>query len=528
MNTDLEEALIAWQGGELPEDRAEALLTRLREDAGFRATLAELIWTLSLSKVAQSPDPRWITLQEELGMHEADGAGENRRLEDSLMAAVRREPRRFVSSGWRIATALAAAAAILFAGLLWLQTEPALSSQEVIAVWVPKDAQQPSRTVTAGPLHLAQGQAKLLFTQGVVVDVEGPAELEIHSESRMVCRQGKLRTQVPPGAEGFCVETPQGAVTDLGTVLGITVSAQGRTDVNVFEGQAELSASIPGQAGLRTLVLNEAEKASLGAPSGLFGMSEATDFLASIQPLLPRLRLPVDQRERMLAAKPVHYWRMNRLVEGKVPNEVTGGPSLSLAGKVEIGASARFWGKEAPGVIHSEQPWIAPGSGYALELWFMAETLDQTALLALTTPDPKRPHLGLIELGCRPPGQAAGAGVLRYLLRWPAGHRDGMNLFSAAASALPYQWHHVVAQQARGRMELFLDGKPLGPAQSDAVPADHPAMFQIGALEWRPEQDLTQLRRAFCGQIAELAVYDRTLTAREIAEHARPLMRSPF
>lgn len=528
MNTDLQEALIAWQGGELPQSRTEALLIRLRDDTAFRAALAELIWTLCLSKVAQSPDPRWITLQEELGLHEAQEAVQNSRLEEALMAAVRREPQRFVSSSWRIATALAAAAAILLAGLLWLEKEPAASPQEVIAVLVPRDAEQPSRVVRMGQLHLAQGQARLLFTHGVVVDVEGPADLEICSLSRMICRQGRLRTQVPPGAEGFCVETPRGTVTDLGTVLGITVSGQGKTDVNVFEGQAELSASIPGQAGLRTVVLNEAEKASLGASPGLIGTSEVMDFLPSLQPVAPQLRLPADQRERILAAKPVHYWRMNRLVEGQVPNEVTAGPSLSLAGKVEIGSSARFWGQEAPGVIHSEKPWIAPSRGYALELWFMAETLDQTALLALTTSDPKRPHLGLIELGSRPPGQATGAGVLRYLVRWPAGHRDGMNLFSAAASALPYQWHHVVAQQARGRMELFLDGQPIGPAQSDAVPGDHPAIFQIGALEWRPDQELTQLRRPFCGQIAELAVYDRTLSVREIAEHARPLMGSSF
>jgi len=89
-----------------------------------------------------------------------------------------------------------------------------------------------------------------------------------------------------------------------------------------------------------------------------------------------------------------------------------------------------------------------------------------------------------------------------------------MNLFSAAASALPYPWHHVVAQQTRGQMEPFINGKCVGPSQSDTQPKDHATFLQGRALESRPDQDLNQLGRTFWGKLAELAMYNLTLMAR--------------
>ena len=57
MESDLQDALIAWQGGELPPGRADALLARLREDAEFRRAFAAEAWTLSLSRIAHAPAP---------------------------------------------------------------------------------------------------------------------------------------------------------------------------------------------------------------------------------------------------------------------------------------------------------------------------------------------------------------------------------------------------------------------------------------------------------------------------------------
>ena len=527
MNTDLQNALIAWQGGELPEGRAEALLEKLRVDTNFRQALAEQVWTLSLTKIAQSPDPRWIALNEEIGLIERSFDVIDGGFESTLMQNVRREPLRFVGAGWRWATALAAAAVVVLAALLVFRQPTAADRGETLAVLVPASSHEASRPIGAERLQLADGKARLLFINGVILDVEGPADLQVRSVSHVFCSEGRLRTQVPPGAEGFCVETPRGDVTDLGTVLGISVAKTGKTDVNVFEGQAELSARIPGQAGLRTAVLNEDEKASLGSSSGFIGLSDEVNFLDAIEPAAPAMPWSADHARRILASKPAHYWRLNRLVEGRIPNEIEGGPALLISGDVEITTSARFHGRQGPGVLHAEKPWPAPRSGYAIEFWFMPETLDQMAVAALTTADAMRPHIGLVEMGGRRPGEAVGPGVLRYLLRWPPGHRDGLNLYSGTNAALPYQWHHIVAQQQAGTMQLYLDGQLIGPAQSDAAPESVEALLQLGALEFRPGQDIAKLRRPFAGRMAEVVIYDRVLDAAEVREHARRDAVSP-
>lgn len=518
MNTDLQDALIAWQGGELPEGRAEALLEKLRVDASFRQALAEQVWTLSLTKVAQAPDPRWLALHEEIGLIERRFDVIEGGFESTLMNTLRREPLRFVGAGWRWAAGLAAAAAVVLAGLLLFQTQAIVKEAETLAVLVPASAEDSSRAIHAGRLLLPQGQARLLFTSGVILDVEGPADLDLLSVSCVLCREGRLRTQVPRGAEGFCVETPRGAVTDLGTVLGISVSKSGQTDVSVIEGRAELSTHIPGQSGLRTAVLDAHEKASFGSSSGVIGSSDETDFLQPVQPAVPVLRLPADYQQRILAAKPAHYWRLNRLADGKVPNEIAGAPALLITGDVEISDSARFRGKDAPGVLHMESAWRIPEEAWCVEFWFMAERLDLMALAALTKNGEARQHVGLVETGARRAGEPHGLGVLRHLLRWPPGHRDGMNLYSAPAAALPFQWHHVVAQQRAGEMQLSLNGRLISSARTDTVPQSVEALFQLGALEHHP--DMTRLERLFSGQMAEVAVYDRMLSSAEISRHA--------
>ncbi|MES2596678.1 MAG: LamG-like jellyroll fold domain-containing protein [Verrucomicrobiota bacterium] len=527
MNTDLQDALIAWQGGELPAGRADTLLERLRTDVTFRREVAAEVWTLSLCKVAQAPDPRWLALHEEIGLMESQFKGIDGGFEDSLMKTVRREPLRFVSAWWRwAATAAALAVLVLSAALLVRRERVSEAFPETLAVLVPGSAGVPSRAVAAGPLALEHGQARLLFTNGVVVDIEGPADLQLLSVSRLICREGRLRTQVPKGAEGFCVETPRGAVTDLGTELGISVSRKGQTDVAVFDGQAELSVQIPGQEGMRTALLNVNERAGFQSTTGEIRTIQDASFINAVQPQTPELMLPFDYPQRILAAKPVHYWRMSRHEASMIPNEMASAPALLMAGGASIDAdshghiSARFRGQSQPGVLHLEKPWLMPSGAYAVEFWFMADTLQQMALAAMTTTDDARPHIALVEVNGRRPGEAAGAGILRYLLRWPAGHRDGMNLFSPKAAALPYQWHHVVAMQDEGRMQIYLNGRAIGPAITDAKPQSLDCLLQLGCLEYRPGQDLAKLRRPFSGRMAEVAVYDRLLTEREITEHA--------
>lgn len=84
------------------------------------------------------------------------------------------------------------------------------------------------------------GVIQFEFYSGATVVVEGPAEIEIVDESRVVCRSGRLRAHVPEAARGFAVLAPTFELVDLGTEFGLNVSDDGQSEVHVFDGTVEL------------------------------------------------------------------------------------------------------------------------------------------------------------------------------------------------------------------------------------------------------------------------------------------------
>jgi hypothetical protein len=558
METDLADALTAWQGGPLPADREDFLLNRLREDAAFRAAFTDLVWTLALTRVAPAPEPRWLELQDALGFREgaapapaSPSAGD---LDASLLQQVRRQPLRFVHVGWRWAAFGAMAAALLVAGTALVpllfppppvpettttaRPEPLGPPLAVLlragdAVWDTAAGPALGSALSAGPLKLLTGQASLMFTNGVILHLEGPAELDLLTADRILCRAGRLRLRVPPGAEGFCIETPGGAVTDLGTELGVSVDNRGETRVAVFEGEAEASLQIPGQDGVRTELLGAQKSVRLIPTTGEIVASDTEGFLPSAELAIPPLHLSPAYTTTILAAKPALYWRLNRLESDAtlVPEETGTGPALLLAGGARPSPAARpgqptvhFAGKKAPGALYAATPWEAPGSSRAIEFWFAGDTSELMSLAAVTTGTAPRDHLELVELAIRRPGAPQRPGVVRHLTRWPAGATGGINIYSAP-TCLPYRWHHVVAQQDQGKMELYLNGTLAGTAQADAFVAGILCRLQFGCLRYESSMSLDTIVRPFSGSLAEIAIYPRPLSAEEIITHARLIQR---
>jgi hypothetical protein len=112
----------------------------------------------------------------------------------------------------------------------------------VDAVWA-DDADQRlgvGSILSPGPLKLVSGVAQLEFYNGARLIIEGAADLELVSVERVICRQGKLRGEVPPGAEGFTVSSSRFELVDLGTEFGIEVNANGDDKVVVFDGEVAL------------------------------------------------------------------------------------------------------------------------------------------------------------------------------------------------------------------------------------------------------------------------------------------------
>src|SRR5262249_29145868 len=148
---------------------------------------------------------------------------------------------------------------ILLAGMSWFfwprggrePPTPARETPPYVAVvvkldgaqWESSAGPQPSEgsPLTTGQLRLRTGRVTLTLFNGVMLSLQGPADLNLLSVGRIFCQQGKLRARVPPGAEGFVVLAPGSAVVDLGTEFGLNVASDGQAELMVFEGKAEVS-----------------------------------------------------------------------------------------------------------------------------------------------------------------------------------------------------------------------------------------------------------------------------------------------
>ena len=100
--------------------------------------------------------------------------------------------------------------------------------------------------LSEGKIRIESGLAKLRFSSGAKVTLEGPAEYEIISNDLTRLVSGRLSAKIPKSAIGFKVDTPTARVLDLGTAFGVDVDDQGATEVAVFEGEVEVE--LPGPA----------------------------------------------------------------------------------------------------------------------------------------------------------------------------------------------------------------------------------------------------------------------------------------
>lgn len=92
-----------------------------------------------------------------------------------------------------------------------------------------------------GRILLLSGVARLDFANGVRVSLEGPADFELIAAGETRLHSGNLAAHVPPEGIGFLVHTEQAEVVDLGTTFGISIDANGKTEVAVFEGKVEVT-----------------------------------------------------------------------------------------------------------------------------------------------------------------------------------------------------------------------------------------------------------------------------------------------
>jgi hypothetical protein len=143
------------------------------------------------------------------------------------------------------------------ANIAWL-----VNAQDCL--WGGKD-QKPGRDMRAGKtLRLDRGLAEIEFEKGARVILQGPAGLELLSESSARLLYGTLTARVPAPARGFTVLSPGGKVVDLGTEFGLAVDQGGATTMlRVFTGEVEAFAVAAGQDRDHGVTIHQDEAALL-------------------------------------------------------------------------------------------------------------------------------------------------------------------------------------------------------------------------------------------------------------------------
>ena len=92
----------------------------------------------------------------------------------------------------------------------------------------------------SGEMRLIKGYAQITFIDGAEIVLQAPARFKLETDEQMFLQNGRLTAKVPPGAEGFKLNTPNATMIDLGTEFGVVVSEAGQSELHVFQGEVKL------------------------------------------------------------------------------------------------------------------------------------------------------------------------------------------------------------------------------------------------------------------------------------------------
>lgn len=202
--------------------------------------------------------------------------------EQQFERGVRRKLRKVLL--WRRASWAAAVALLLGAGLLtWMRIpEPVATVSRVESV-TGAAALAAGDTLTRGSrLELNGGLVELdLGGRGRMI-IEGPADLEFTGPTSAVLKKGRVLLHVTPAGHGYRLETPRGALVDLGTEFGVFVDDQtGQVETHVLAGEVE---AIP-LGGIQPILLQQDEALQQTGDLNVRIPAARGSFYASLPPV---------------------------------------------------------------------------------------------------------------------------------------------------------------------------------------------------------------------------------------------------
>ena len=417
--------------------------------------------------------------------------------------------------------AVAAAACLMLGVLIWIngvmnpvngpvasasRDTPAARDAAVMAesrsvLWeddsVAAEYSQLGAPLPPGPIALKWGVAQLMFEQGAVVHLRGPARLVVTGPNSAELVYGQLQAMVPPRASGFMVTGPGGTrVVDLGTEFVMQAERSGRVRVDVLKGRVKLS-TIHNTTG-RTL---SAGFAAVTPGDGMItpmdvDLSLRSRFEASAQKLY---------EQRIASGDPLAYWPLTS--------------SGICLGRALLPLDAGVLNIHEPGLHYtggaaSPTRGVEPVAGDATALKLNGPMSVET-WIRLDQPPVAEQIMRLITMDGYRHADRSGWGLALL-------GRDGLRFthynvrdYDVSIDPLPIgQWVHVaVVVDAEKRVEFYIDGERRGFIENMTTPryASSNTALTVGSLG-----DGTEL---YSQRITHLAVYDRALTSEEITEH---------
>lgn len=393
----------------------------------------------------------------------------------------------------------------------------------------------------AGCIKLSSGKLALATISGQTVTVAAPAEIELLDESAMFLHRGQAALRILRQGKPYIIRVPEGAVADMGTEFSVNVSPLGTTDLMVSQGEVLASLLENGSATREELTLKTGQSVKI---DGGFcnSLAHQSDYIRPLPvDVVPDSPAGESYAAAVKKARPLAWWRFEQAgTNHNVPDEM-GGPPLVLAGSPKIAGTKtgrRFLytdEEKCSGFARTPQDMdgLNTSKGLTVELLFYSTRMCYGTIFGLQLDGPDgagiasknkshhEPHTLLIERMCRN-GETIGHVhpdfAIRGLFRTPAGYRRGTNVYSSEPYLL-YRWIHLALTIDASHASLYIDGKLSSRVRNSNRFLGERLCPIIGRMQPSPKDELRQ----WSGGIDEVALYNRTLKAREIRAHAAAL-----
>jgi hypothetical protein len=365
--------------------------------------------------------------------------------------------------------------------------------------------------IRAGDYELVEGVVHFRFTHGADLVLAAPARLSITDLAHAHLAYGSIRVIAPPTAAGFTIVTPAAQYIDLGTEFGLRVNAtDGASDLHVFDGQVNV-----GDTGSGKILSEEIEGNSSRYVRGRATSVpelKASDFPDPAAIGFARWR---EYEQRMTRERGLRgFYPFRRQVDGRTVDDHTLANTHvdHAAGDGRIHgarwASGRWPGKDALLFDRDDDYVELDISGELSQLtiaaWIKVDRLDfeLNAILNTNLSPTGGMHFQLTRQGL-PRGGVLGTKCRDDFVGRPVPLGEWSHVAMVIDSDARSQKFYVNGELSRTRPQL-------------AHAVIRPGTMRLG--NWLPAVNGFETPRALRGRVDELAIWNRALTEKELAE----------